>query len=128
MNLLIDTHIFIWMALEPARLPTTLRAGLEESSHQIVLSTASLWEMQIKYQTGRLNLPAPAQVFVEMQVLLRDIQILPVYPQHVWAVDALPYHHRDPFDRLLIAQAIVEGYSLASADAVFQQYPVALFR
>lgn len=127
MNLLLDTHIFIWMALEPHRLSLTLRNVLGQASSQIALSTASLWEIQIKHQAGRLHLPTPVNLFVDTQIRLRNIQIFPIYPEHVWAVNALPFHHRDPFDRLIIAQAIVERYHLASADRTFAQYPVGLF-
>lgn len=127
MNLLLDANIFIWMSMQPNKLSPALRAALQNPAYRAVLSVVSLWEMQIKYQNGKLSLPAPVQRFVTTQVRLRNIQLLPVSDAHVWMLNVLPLHHRDPFDRLLIAQAIVEGYTLASADAVFQKYPVALF-
>ena len=128
MNLLLDAHIFIWMAIQPDKLSQPLRVGLQEPSNQIVLSVTSMWEMQIKHQNGKLLLPTSVQKFVATQGVLRRIQMLPIHQEHVWMLRNLPFYHRDPFDRLLIAQAIVEGYTLASADAVFEQYPVALFR
>lgn len=127
MKLLLDTHIFLWMALNPNQIPAKLRGELAQATQEVVLSAASLWEIQIKYQAGKLQLPSPASTFAATQINLRAIQVLPVYQQHVWAVDNLPFHHRDPFDRLLIAQAMVEGYQLATLDSVFQHYPVDLF-
>ena len=103
-----------------------LYAAIVDPANLIALSIISMWEMQIKYQLGKLALPSSVPDFVKTQVSVNDIQTFTVLGEHIWALDKLPFHHRDPFDRLLIAQAIVEGYQLASADAVFQKYPVDL--
>lgn len=128
MKILLDTHIFIWMVISPQRLSPNLYAAIVDPANLIALSIASMWEMQIKYQSGKLVLPASVPDFVTTQLKVNDIQTLTVLNEHIWALDTLPLHHRDPFDRLLIAQAIVEGYTFASADGIFEQYPVTLFR
>ena len=115
------------MVVSPRRLSPNLYAAIIDPANLIALSIASIWEMQIKYQSGRLVLPSSVPDFVATQLNVNDIQTLTVLKEHIWALDTLPFHHRDPFDRLLIAQAIVEGYMLASADGVFQSYPVNLF-
>lgn len=127
MNMLLDTQIFIWAATEPRRLSQSLRQALQDQENNLFISVASLWEMQIKVQIGKLPLPLPAREFVAVHCLTIGVQRLPVIESHIWALDALPLFHRDPFDRLLIAQAITEGYQLVSADPVFKQYPVHLF-
>ncbi len=127
MKILLDTHIFIWMVVRPRRLSQRLYDAILDPTNRIALSIASMWEMQIKYQLGKLELPASVPNFVTTQMNINDIQTLTVLDEHIWALDNLPLHHRDPFDRLLIAQAIVEGYQLASTDVVFRHYPVELF-
>ncbi|MBI3958119.1 MAG: type II toxin-antitoxin system VapC family toxin [Chloroflexi bacterium] len=127
MKILLDTYTFIWMVVSPRRLPRRLYEAIVDPANILALSIASMWEMQIKYQLGKLELPASVPNFVTTQLQINDIQTLTVLDEHIWALDKLPLHHRDPFDRLLIAQAIVEGYRLASVDAVFREYPVELF-
>lgn len=127
MNLLLDTQIFIWAATESRRLSPGMRQALQNRGNILYISVASLWEMQIKVQIGKLPLPLPAREFVAAHCLTIGVQPLPVIESHIWALDALPLFHRDPFDRLLIAQAITEGYQLVSVDPVFKQYPVQLF-
>lgn len=127
MNLLLDTQIFIWAATEPRRLSPSIRQALQNRGNNLFISVASLWEMQIKAQTGKLPLPLPAREFVTVHCLTIGVQPLPIIESHIWTIDTLPLFHRDPFDRLLIAQAITEGYQLVSVDPVFKHYPVHLF-
>lgn len=126
MNLLLDTHIFLWSTAQPDRLTATVREALQNPENELFLSVASVWEMQIKIQTGKLNLPLPIETFVSVQRSLNQIRSLPIVEHHIWLLGTLPMHHKDPFDRLLIAQAIAEQWRLVTVDPVFKQYPVQL--
>jgi len=126
MNLLLDTHIFIWWSIEPDKLPQRARMLCEDAENTLVLSVASVWEMQIKSQTGKLELIRPLDEVIKDQQETNDILVLPVELTHVLALQGLPTPHKDPFDRLLIAQAIAEDFCLLSVDRVFSDYPVRL--
>lgn len=126
MNLLLDLHIFLWLVREPQRLPTTVAAALPNGNNQRYLSIASIWELQIKANTGKIALPSSVQQFVTEQIILNNIQSVPILEQHIWRLAELPLHHRDPFDRILIAQAIQEDFTLVTVDAFFAAYPVTL--
>ena len=127
MRLLLDTQIFIWWDSESEKLPASLLQMCEDEAHTLVLSAASVWEMQIKAQLGKLDLNRPLTEIVREQQTENQIEILPVDVTHVFGLQHLPFHHKDPFDRLLIAQAIVEDVPLLSVDSVFVQYPIQLF-
>lgn len=92
----------------------------------LYLSLASVWEMQIKSQLGKLSLPGPLPDLVQEQQQVNGIQILPIEPSHIYALQTLPPHHRDPFDRMIIAQATVAGLTIISADHVFRSYAAPL--
>ncbi len=126
MNFLLDTHIFIWWAVEPQKLPVSILDALQSQDNALVLSVASVWEMQMKVQLGRLVLPLPAREFVAVQCAVNDIEIFPIFERHVWALEQLPHLHKDPFDRLLAAQTLTEGYTLVTGDRLLSQYPVQL--
>lgn len=126
MRLLLDTHAFIWMFDEPERLSPKAHALLADGDNDLLLSVASVWEMQIKVQAGKLKLAVSLGELVEGQRQTNGMEVLPVGLEHVLALEALPAHHKDPFDRLLVAQANVEGASLVSRDPVFSSYPVNL--
>ena len=126
MNLLLDTHIFIWMGSEPAKLPIPIANILRNPEHALFLSIASMWEMQIKVGLGKLHLPANVETFVTTFCQLNTIASLPIAQAHIWTLATLPQYHRDPFDRLLIAQAIAEDYTLVTADPLFTSYPAKL--
>ncbi|MFN8486294.1 MAG: type II toxin-antitoxin system VapC family toxin [Caldilineaceae bacterium] len=126
MNLLLDTHIFIWMANEPTRLGKNLAAILGNPNHQLFLSIASVWEIQIKANTGKFQLPISVKDFVTTYRTLNDIHSLPILEEDIWALATLPLHHRDPFDRLLIAQALNRNYTVVTADPFFTNYQVQL--
>ena len=124
MRLLLDTHTFLWFAAGSSRLSPIARRHIEDPSHEVLLSIVSLWEMAVKISLGRLDLGEPMVEFVEKQVALSSIELLEIRPRHVYMTAELRFHHRDPFDRLLAAQCVVEGLDLVSADGVFEEYGV----
>jgi len=126
MKLLLDTHTFLWFVNDAPNLSEAALALLE-SDHDVLLSMASLWEIAIKYSVGKLNLPSPYEDFVTQQLLENDIDVLSVQISHLTVVARLPFHHRDPFDRMLIAQSISEGIPILSADSTFDAYSVKRF-
>jgi PIN domain nuclease of toxin-antitoxin system len=125
-ELLLDTHIFIWWADKPEKLSPAVLSALEDETNELLLSVASVWEMQLKMQLGKLKLSLPLQELIRNQQETNDLNVSPVALPHVLALDALPFHHKDPFDRLLIAQSIVEGLTIVSADSQFSAYGVQL--
>ena len=126
MKLLLDTHAFIWWASDSVRLTSAVRANLSDPSNTLLLSVISVWEMQIKIQLGKLKASRPLRDLVEHHSRVNRMQVLPVTLEHVLALDSLPANHKDPFDRLLIAQATVEDVFLVSGDPVFSSNPVKL--
>lgn len=124
MKLLLDTHAFIWWDSEPEKLSARSRACCQDTTNELFLSVASVWEMQIKQQLGKLKLNSPLAEIVANQQKTNGIEITSVNLAHVLALDTLPTHHKDPFDRLLIAQAVVERITLITNDRIFSQYAV----
>jgi PIN domain nuclease of toxin-antitoxin system len=124
MKLLIDTHTFIWFAQGSEKLSQHASELLDDSRNELLLSMASIWEMQIKVQLGKLRLDLPLSDLIESQRQINILQILPIELSHVWALDGLPNHHKDPFDRILIAQAIALKIPLLSIDSIFDNYPI----
>ncbi len=124
MRYLVDTHVFIWWNTSSTRLPAKVQSLFRDPNETLFLSLASVWEMQIKIQLGKLTLPAPLSILLQRQQQTNAIQILPITLPHVLELASLPDLHRDPFDRLLIAQARVEKASLISDDATIKKYPV----
>jgi PIN domain nuclease of toxin-antitoxin system len=124
MKLLLDTHTFIWWDSNPDQLSTTAFAYCSDPANELILSVASLWEIQIKQQIGKLTLKRPIADIVANQQTSNGIIILPVMSTHIFALDDLPATHKDPFDRLLVAQAISEGATIVSVDSIFASYPV----
>jgi len=127
MKLLLDTHVFIWWSGEPDKLSEKVLDACENRANRLILSIVSIWEMQIKMQLGKLKLKRSLKDLVENQQNINDLQILPVLPNHIFMLDNLPMHHSDPFDRLLISQAIEENLALVSKDQAFTDYAVKLF-
>ncbi|MEO0109084.1 MAG: type II toxin-antitoxin system VapC family toxin [candidate division WOR-3 bacterium] len=123
MKLLLDTHAFLWFVTGDDRLSRRARRALEADEAEPVLSAASVWEMAIKARLGRLGLPTTVEDYVAEKVA-SGILILPVEWTHAAVVEQLPFHHRDPFDRLLLAQASVENLPVISGDSVFRRYGV----
>ncbi len=126
MKLLLDTHTFIWWSSEPERLSTRVLTLCGDIENSLILSVASVWEMQVKLQLGKLKLHLPLHELIENLQQTNNIQILSIDLKHVLELHNLPTHHNDPFDRLLIAQANVEGAHLVSKDEVFAKYHVKL--
>ena len=125
MSYLLDTSAFLWFVTGDRKLSMLARRVLEESSDDIYLSLASIWELAIKANLGRgLELPRPFAEFVDIELQAEQIRILNVELDHLKLVAGLPLHHRDPFDRLLIAQSQVENIPVISSDAAFDNYPV----
>lgn len=128
MKLLLDTHAFIWWYNEPQRLLAKVLAACQDVENSLMLSVASAWEMQIKTQLGKLRLAKPLSEIIRHQQDQNQLQVLPITLPVVYALDNLPLNnHRDPFDRLLIAQAQVDQLLLVSSDSQFGQYTVSLF-
>ncbi|MFO7678940.1 MAG: type II toxin-antitoxin system VapC family toxin [Chloroflexota bacterium] len=127
MKLLLDTHAFIWWYNEPEQLPVKVLSACQDTTNTLMLSVASVWEMQIKIQLGKLRLAKPLPDIIHHQQEQNQLQVLPITLPLVLALDNLPLFHRDPFDRLIIAQARAEKLLLVSNDGLFDQYPVLLF-
>jgi len=128
MKLLLDTHIFIWWVDEPEKLSAAAISALEDEANELLLNVASVWEMQIKIQLGKLKLSLPLKELVNNQQDANDLRVSPVALTHVLALDSLPFRHKDPFDRLLIAQCIAEGLTIVTADSQFSAYSVKLLQ
>ncbi|MCL1467292.1 type II toxin-antitoxin system VapC family toxin [Argonema galeatum] len=124
MKLLFDTHTFIWWDSQPNNLSQTALALLQDRSNILLLSVISIWEMQIKLQLGKITLNRSLLEIIENQQQTNQIEVLPVKLAHVLELDSLPLVHKDPFDRLLIAQANVQNAALVSCDPIVAQYPV----
>ena len=125
MMYLLDTHAFIWMDSGSDRLSNTARDIILDSGNELFLSLASIWEMQIKHQLGRLQLRLPLATIIDEQRRNR-VQFLDITAEHIYSLEQLPLHHRDPFDRMLIAQARAEGITLISNDSRFADYDVSI--
>jgi PIN domain nuclease of toxin-antitoxin system len=125
MRPLLDTHSFLWFVMGNPRISTKIRERIENNEN--LLSIASLWEMAIKHSTGKLNFGLPFEVFIEQQLSVNNIELLNINLNHIAVVATLPFHHRDPFDRLIIAQAMVEYLPILSADSAFDAYPIERF-
>lgn len=126
MKLLLDTHIFLWLNEAPEKLPPTLRQACENPDNSLHLSIASIWEIQIKQQLGKLQLDIPWQDMIDTQRKDNNLAMLSIELAHIHDLAKLPSPHRDPFDRIIIAQAITEDMTIASVDPVFSDYPAKL--
>jgi PIN domain nuclease of toxin-antitoxin system len=122
-KILLDTHTFLWFVNDSVQLSLDAKALLE-SEVDLYLSIASLWEIAIKVRTGKMTLPKPFDEYLPQQIQLNEIEVLPIDLRHLNVITTLPLHHRDPFDRLLIAKAMVEQATIVSADVAFDQYGI----
>ncbi len=125
MRLLLDTHVVLWWLNADRRLSAAARDAVAAADGEVLVSTASVWEMAIKAGLGRLRLPDDTGGFLADQFRANRFKVLPVGLDHAAAVRGLPGHHKDPFDRLLVAQALIEGATLVTQDAALRAYPVA---
>jgi PIN domain nuclease of toxin-antitoxin system len=126
MKLLLDTQIIIWFVNDYPQLNDHLKDLIEDKNNTIYLSIASLWEMSIKYNLGKLKFERSYQEFVELEIIQSCINLLDIKVNHLYVHSHLPLHHKDPFDRLIIAQSIAENIPLISVDSIFSQYPVTI--
>jgi PIN domain nuclease of toxin-antitoxin system len=126
MKLLLDTHTFLWFIEGDRNLSSTARNLIEDQKNQKFLSVASLWEMSIKISLGRLELKMTFTELVDRQVYGNAIDLLNIQPEHLNELVKLSFHHKDPFDRLLIAQSLAEKIPVLTKDGAFKSYPVTL--
>ena len=126
MNLLLDTHIFLWFVNDDSRLSDRLKDLIENENNFSYLSVASLWEMSIKYNLGKLTLAPSYEEFMEREVSESSINLLNIELEHLKINASLPFHHRDPFDRMIIAQSMAENIPIITVDSVFNQDPITL--
>lgn len=124
MKLLLDTHAFLWIATNSERLPRELKTILREPSNDLYLSVVSSWEIAVKARSGRLVLPMPVWAFLLESRERLGIQSLSIHESAVAHVAKLPAIHRDPFDRMLVCQAIEHGLTIVTSDSQVQRYPV----
>ncbi len=122
MRLLLDTCTFIWLASEPARISPDAAAKIDDAANEMFLSHASVWEICLKHSAGKLNLPDEPERWLSDQLAARGVKELPIEFQSLTASARLPAHHRDPFDRLLVAQAKLHSMKLITPDAWISKY------
>ena len=123
MKALLDTHAFLWAIGNTAKLSDTARRIIRDEANTLLVSAASLWQIALKVRAGKLKLPEQREYFIEHMSLLKA-QPLAVEAVHVLSVFSLPDHHRDPFDRILVAQCITEGIPIVTGDAAICEYAV----
>jgi PIN domain nuclease of toxin-antitoxin system len=125
-RLLLDTHAFLWWVSDHASMSGPARAAIADADNEVLLSAASCWEMAIKTSLGKLTLSESLERFIPAQLAMNRFQLLPIDLRHTLRVAGLPWHHRDPFDRLLVAQCQHESLTLLSADATLARYDIAV--
>jgi len=124
-NFLLDTHALIWFITDNSQLPANTKKLIENKQNGCFVSIVSLWEISIKHSIGKLQLGTSLEEIFKL-IAQTEFDILHISPNHLLQSAKLPFHHRDPFDRILIAQAICENHQLVSRDGIFQQYEVGL--
>ena len=128
MRILLDTHVWLCILAAPERLSRASRTRLGDPTHQFYFSAASVWEIAIKHALGRMQLPGEPLAYLRSRLGQGPTIPLPIQHEHALRIATLPRHHRDPFDRMLVAQAQVEGLALMTADPVFRVYEVEIIR
>ncbi len=124
MRLLLDSHAFLWFILGDQRLSDRARLAIAAADTDVLISPATLWEMAIKVRLGKYTLPGPFGPFMDTQLTSNRIRLLSIEVRHTALLAAMPFHHRDPFDRLIVAQALAESIGLVSVDAMLDAYGV----
>lgn len=122
MRLLLDAHVLIWW--DEGVLPQPVVDICLDEANALVVSAATVWELQIKEALGKLRLRTSVRTMVDEQLGVNGLEFLPISLRHIWELGNLPRHHGDPFDRMLVAQARYEGLTLVSADKAVREYPV----
>ena len=126
MKILLDTHAFIWLDSQPEKLSKKAIEVCQDTSNDLYLSMASLWEMQIKVQLGKLKLNISLEEMLVLQQQENDLKVLNFSLAHIYQLQSLPFHHNDPFDRIIIAQSILENMTLISVDDKLKAYNIAV--
>jgi PIN domain nuclease of toxin-antitoxin system len=126
LRLLLDTCTFLWLANGSPRLSKSVREAFRDSANPVYLSGSSAWEISIKHRLGQIDLPEPAEEYVPKRISVFGLILLEISLPHALRAGSLPLHHKDPFDRMLIAQAEVEGLSIATPDPAFDRYGATL--
>lgn len=124
MRLLLDSHTFLWFIRGDSKLSEHAREAIEAAENERLLSTASLWELSIKASLGKLRLTMPIVDLVREHVIGNAMSLLTIAPEHLDVLATLPFHHKDPFDRLIIAQGLAEGIAILGKDRAFDAYGV----
>lgn len=124
MRLLLDSHAFLWFILGDHRLSDRARLAIAAADTDVLISPATLWEMAIKVRLGKYTLPGPFGPFMDTQLTSNRIRLLPIEVRHTALLASMPFHHRDPFDRLIVAQALAESIGVVSIDAMLDAYGV----
>jgi PIN domain nuclease of toxin-antitoxin system len=123
-RLLLDTHTFLWWVSDAPELSTRARRAIARGENECFVSLASCWELAIKISLGKLDIPGTFERFIPAHFAANGFRELPISVRHTARVRVLPFHHRDPFDRMLAAQALVERLAIVSADPIFRRYGV----
>ena len=126
MRVLVDTHTFLWALLENHRLSATAKQILTSKEHELYFSLVSLWEIAVKMKIGKLNTVGSSVTYIRDEMAEYGMELLPIRYEHILQLERLPLHHSEPFDRLLIAQAIAESLPILTHDEKFPLYPVKL--
>lgn len=124
MRALLDTHVFLWALDDPAKLPKPILSLFKNDGTELFVSAASIWEIAIKHRLGKIKMPLVLPQYIKTRFDAFGIESLPVTVEHAAAVAALPNHHRDPFDRMLVVQAMMEDLTLATLNPIFARYNV----
>jgi len=129
MKVLVDSHLLVWLAAVSGKLPVAAREIIEDPKHEIFFSSASIWELTIKYSSGKSGMTLPPSL-LQRELLDNDFKELPITASHALAIETLPWIHKDPFDRMLIAQSLTEGMLLLTSDETIALYsgPIRLVR
>jgi PIN domain nuclease of toxin-antitoxin system len=122
MRLLLDTHAFLWLDEAPEKLSSMAEAACRDTANTLHLSLASVWEMQIKIQIGKLTLEDPLQEMIRRHQAQNGLVLETIDLSDILFLDTLPLHHRDPFDRMIIAQALQRGFHVVTVDKAFEAY------
>lgn len=128
MKLLLDTHVLLWWLLDNTRLRRPARDAIADAANRVYVSVVNVWEIAIKVGLGKLPVPPNVATWLPAQLQQQQLTVLPITVEHALGVEHLPGHHNDPFDRLLIAQAVAEGLTIVTSDPAFARYGVPLIR
>ncbi len=124
MQILIDTHALLWFYLNDSQLSRAAHAVMTDDGNELFVSPASFWELAIKISQRKYSLPKPLDEFLNTMLDEQDFNVIPISVAHVASVSSLPFHHKDPFDRMLVAQSLVEDWAVVSSDEILDAYGV----